>query len=461
MLTLGQPTVFGAIALGSNTTLDSSAANGALTLGQVSGATHDFTVSTGTGAQTYSGLADIGALTVSGTGLRTLNAGSYNWNSLIGTLGAVTTNGTLVFGQAATFGAVTLGSDTILAGAPMILTSTVNGTTAGAQSLTITGDATFGGAIGNTTVLSSLSVGGTSAISGGSVTTTGSPELCRRRHAGRQHDIERHLGELRQYGARRHRQSLQPRRHGDASFGGAVGDNGQRLTALSVGGISAINGGSVTTSGNQNYAGAVTLGANTALTGALIGFGGTVRGAADNLYSLAITGNAIFPGAVGDNGQRLTALSVTGTSIINGGSVTTSGNQSYAGPATLGASTTFTGGLVSFGSTLRGATDNLYSLAIVGGASFGGAVGDNGQRFTSLSVSGGSAINGGSVTTSGSQSYSGAATLGANTTLTSTNGGDIGFSGTVDSSGAPASPDDHHDRHDAFRRQYGTDRRSG
>ncbi len=110
----GQPELWRRHHAGADTAL-ATTANGAVSLlGGVSAGGNDLSVSTGAGAQTFSGLADVGALTLSGTGPRTLNGGTYNWVTLIGSLGAVTTNGTLIFGQPAVFGAVTLGSATTI-----------------------------------------------------------------------------------------------------------------------------------------------------------------------------------------------------------------------------------------------------------------------------------------------------------------------------------------------------------
>ncbi len=137
-LTLGQATSFGTITLGSATTLDSSAANGALTLGAVTGGGNNLTVSSGAGAQSFSGLADIGALTLTTSAVKTLNAGTYSWASLTGgTLGAAVTNGALTFGQATTFGAVTLGSNTRSNSAAVNGALTLGPVTGAAHDLTV------------------------------------------------------------------------------------------------------------------------------------------------------------------------------------------------------------------------------------------------------------------------------------------------------------------------------------
>ncbi len=93
--------------------IDSAAANGALTFGSVTGNAHDLTVTSGAGAQTYNGLANIGALTLTTTGTKTLHTGTYSWTAGLtgGTLGAVVLDGTITLGQTATFGATALASN--------------------------------------------------------------------------------------------------------------------------------------------------------------------------------------------------------------------------------------------------------------------------------------------------------------------------------------------------------------
>jgi hypothetical protein len=61
-----------------------------------------------------------------------------------------------------------------------------------------------------------------------------------------------------------------------------------------------------------------------------------------------------------------------------------------------------------------------------------GSVGNSAALVSLTTNAGGNvAINGGSVRTSGAQSFGEAATLGANTTLTSTSAGNIGFADTL------------------------------
>ncbi len=66
------------------------------------------------------------------------------------------------------------------------------------------------------------------------------------------------------------------------------------LTTLNVTGTSVINTSNITSTGAQTYAGTVSLGTDTNLTGSTVTFNNQVVGAA---HGLTITGNAVF----GDN----------------------------------------------------------------------------------------------------------------------------------------------------------------
>src|SRR5262249_57085552 len=71
----------------------------------------------------------------------------------------------------------------------------------------------------------------------------------------------------------------------------------------------------VTSTGTQNYDGAVTVGPTAAalnLTGSTVTFGGTVDDATAGTDALTVTGNAVFDGVVG-GGKALKSLHVTGT----------------------------------------------------------------------------------------------------------------------------------------------------
>ncbi len=201
--------------------------------------------------------------------------------------------------------------------------------------------------------------------------------------------------------------------NGHAEFDGIVGAT--PLTSLSVSGTTAMNAVTVTTSAAQTYTGAVTLDSGTTVNGVGITFGSTLNGG----QTLAVNDSGIttFTGAVGGV-TALTSVTTngTGSTVINGGVVTTTGLQTYADAVTLGQNTTLSGTLLTF-ALLNSESGETNALAISGNAAFNGAVGGTDQ-LSSLSVSGTTALDGGSVLTTGNQTYSNTMTLGADATLT-------------------------------------------
>ncbi|MEK6243972.1 MAG: hypothetical protein AABM33_05660, partial [Pseudomonadota bacterium] len=119
------------------------------------------------------------------------------------------------------------------------------------------------------------------------------------------------------------------------TYTGAGGNLTGTITDSS--GISTLNG-AITTAGAQTYTGAVTLGSATTVTGVGNTFSSTVTGA--QTLSIVDSGTTTFGGAVSVASLTTDA---GGTTAINGGSVTTTGAQSYGDAVTLGAATTLTG----------------------------------------------------------------------------------------------------------------------
>ncbi|NDA96119.1 MAG: hypothetical protein EBY03_08375, partial [Actinobacteria bacterium] len=216
------------------------------------------------------------------------------------------------------------------------------------------------------------------------------------------------------------------------------------------GGTTAINGGSVRTTGAQTYGDAVTLGANTTLTGSTITNSSTINGGG---YSLTITGNSVINGAI----SNATSTSISGTTSLGASVTTTTGGQTYTGAVTvsggdrtLTTSATAAGDTIVFGSTVDsdgatpraltittgGATPTIRFNDVVGGTNPLGAIAITGAldlnaaitNASSLTVSGVSDL-GANVTTSGNQTYSGDVSLsGGDRTLT---GSTVTFNGTV------------------------------
>ena len=305
----------------------------------------------------------------------------------------------------------------------------------GSESLTVDGTSTltFGGAVGGGTALASFATdpSGTTVISGGVVRTSGAQSY------GDAVQITTADATLTSTGNAAITFSapvdgprgLTVNTGGVTTFANAVGG----LTALAslttdAPGNSAINGGSVQTTGTQTYHDAATLANNPTLTASTVSFLGTVSGGSTS--GLAIAGNAVFGDAAGDTVTGVTSLAVSGSAAINTNTVTTSGTQLYSGTVTVANDPTLTGSTVRFLGTVAGG--GTSSLAIGGNGVFGDAAGDTVTGLTSLAVSGTAAINTNTVTTSGTQQYGGAVTVANNPTLT---GSTVTFLGTVSGGG--------------------------
>ncbi|MEI6651987.1 MAG: autotransporter-associated beta strand repeat-containing protein, partial [Chlorobiaceae bacterium] len=191
-----------------------------------------------------------------------------------------------------------------------------------------------------------------------------------------------------------------------------------------------LNGSLVTTTGTQTYNDAVTLGGDTSLSGTTVTFNGTVDG---GTYSLYIAGNAVFGDASVDTVTGLNMLHVSGTTLINSSTVSSSGVQTYNDGVTLGSDVTLTStGVGSLGDiTFDWTLDGGHSLAVntAGATTFGGIIGGT-APLTSLTTNatGTTAINGSSVTTAVAQTYNDAVTFGGDTSLI---GPTITFNGIV------------------------------
>jgi autotransporter-associated beta strand protein len=354
--------------------------------------------------------------------------------------GATQLNGGTVYtiGAQTYTGAVTLGVDNILdsTSGAINFASTVDSASTMPYSLTLntTGTTTFSGAVGNTYALNILSSTGT----------------------------------------------------GNVIFDAAAGTSAQRLASININGATQLNGGTVYTSGNQTYTGAVTLATDNLLdsTSGATNFASTVDSASTTPYSLTLnttgtttfsgavgntnalnifsstgTGNVIFNSAVGTSLQRLASISINGATQLNGGTVYTSGNQTYTGAVTLNSDNLLnsTSGAINFGSTVdsanitarsltlntsgtstfTGTVGNTYALNALsstgtGNVIFDAAVGTSSQRVASININGATQLNGSTVYTNGAQTYTGAVTLGVDNSLDA-NAGTITFNSTVDS----------------------------
>jgi hypothetical protein len=187
----------------------------------------------------------------------------------------------------------------------------------------------------------------------------------------------------------------------DNTISGAALSDSEVTTLNGTGGSETIT----TTGGDQDYTGAVTLGANTTLNSGTVELA-TVGGGGNNL-TVNNSGTATLNGAV----SGLQSLSISGATELNIDTVTTTGGQSYGGDVTLAAPTTLTGTTL----TLGGVTGNGNNLTLNNGgvATLSGPV----SGVEALSISGASQLNGGQISTTAGQSYDGEVTLGVATIL--------------------------------------------
>jgi hypothetical protein len=372
-----------------------------------------------------------GAVGGNGNPLGSLTTDALGTTSISG--GAVTTVGSQLYfddfvaGAAATV-LTSTGGSAITFGKTLIGSSNVLVTTAGVT--------TFMGAVGAAAPLTSLSTdgGGTTVINGGLVRTTGAQTYRDDVTLGAADTllistVNQPINFARAVDGA---SNLTVTTSGLTTFTGAVGAV-TALTSINAngGGITAIDGSGVVTTGPQTYTDAVTLGAaNTALmsTGnGAIRFASTADGASN--LTVATGGLTTFVDAVGGS-TALTSLTTdgAGTTALDGGTVTTSGAQTYNDAVVLGANAVVTstgGGAIAFGSTVDGAASLMVNTA--GTTTFAAAVGGTTPLTALVTDAGGAtAISGATVTTSGSQTYGDTVTLAADDTFTSS-GGSIVF----------------------------------
>ena len=423
--------------------------------------------SSGSGGATFNGLT-LAALNLTTTGTETLDAGTYTIGTGTYAFGAITLNGAIVLGQATNFGAATFGSATTLtdSAGTVGFTSTVNG----ANALTVSGNASFGGTVGVANALTSLTVTGSTTLGSGapSLKTTGA---------------QNYAGGL-TLGATT--TTLTTTSNGLVTIGANVSGASDTLTISSGSGGATFNGltlaaltltttgtetlnagtyaiglstgtfnfGAVTLNGAivlgqaTTFTGAATLGSNTTLTATnkAITFASTLNSAGATPEALTINTNSgliSFGGSVGAT-HALGPLSLAnsgGTTNISGGTVVTSGGQTYGGVVTLVNNATLSdngSGNIVFDQTVGGAGGLTVTTA--GGVTFDGSIGAVGAfgALASLTITtGGTATHlfGPGVTTTGNQSFGNAVVLHNGVDFQSTGNGAINFQSTVDAAG--------------------------
>ena len=342
--------------------------------------TFQSTVNLGTGdllvtAESVNILADIDAASVeissSGVTSTTFNGGT------------VTTTGSQLYHNAVNF--VTNTTLTSSGGSNIQFNDTVDG--AIDLQIDTAGTTIFNGAIGGNSPLSSLTTntGGTTQINGGSIQTSGNQIF--------NDDVELGANTVLTStgsGAITFNQrvngtfTLELNTDGDTTFDGTVGDTNE-LASLTTdaNGTTFINGGSIATEGGQLFNDAILLGANTVLSSSASGsinFKSTLNGA--HTLNINTAGATIFDDQVG-NSAALTSLTtdVDGTTEVNGGTITTTGGQTFHDIVSLGASVVFTSTTaddITFDQTLTGGNGITIQISSTDDVIFKDAVSTDG-----------------------------------------------------------------------------------
>src|SRR6185369_6381652 len=319
---------------------------------------------------------------------------------------------------------------------------TFGNTVEGTQSLTVNtaGVTAFLGAVGSTSPLTSVTTdaAGTTDLNGGSVKTSGAQTYNDKVVLSADTTlIATASGNVTFGNTVEGTQSLTVNTAGVTAFLGAVGSTSP-LTSVTTdaAGTTDLNGGSVKTSGAQTYNDKVVLSADTTLIATASGnvtFGNTVEGTQSLTVNTA--GVTAFLGAVGST-SPLTSVTTdaAGTTDLNGGSVKTSGAQTYNDKVVSSADTTLiatASGNVTFGNTVDG--NHSLTVNTAGVTAFLGAVGSKSPLTSVTTDAGGTTdLNGGSVKTSGAQTYNDKVVLSADTTLIATASGNVTFGNTVE-----------------------------
>ncbi|BFI96593.1 MAG: hypothetical protein RSP_21030 [Rhodanobacter sp.] len=474
--TSGAQTYNGNVLLGSGVTLatTNSAVDFTGTVDSATSTAEDLTVSAGSGAVTFGGAVGgthaLGALVVNGTGATSFgavdasslstNAGTSTLGGDITTSGAQTYNGSVLLGGNATL--TSTGSGAI------DLASTVNG----GHALTVdtAGVTTFGGVVGGTTQLTSLTTDAAGSTTlDGNVSTTGSQTYNDAVTLGSNVTLTTTNSAV-DFASTVDNASTTAEDltvnagSGALTFGGAVGggSNGalNALTtdsgtlnagalAVGAGGLSVTTtagaitqGGAWTVSGTSSFdAGAHAITLNNAGNN----FAGvvTLTNSGSNAVYLDNGGHTLTVGMLSLGSGALTLTDYGATPLVLTNDVTTDGGAvSFGGAVALGSAnitidttgggTAATGANISFGGDVSGTTAGGSSLTLTAGS--GGAVtlGTVGGAYAlnALTISGSTTLNG-NVSTTGGQTYNDAVTLGGNATLTSTGSGAIDLASTV------------------------------
>ncbi|MFP3743502.1 filamentous hemagglutinin N-terminal domain-containing protein [Achromobacter sp. SIMBA_011] len=433
---------------GGKRTLTANGANGGVALsGALNGGAQQAVIVADDGDVTLGGNAsNLASLTITGNNIdlrQVATTGAQQYNGATTLRGAYTTaNGAFGVDGATTLAStvsVTTGSGAVA----------FTGAVSGANALTVTssGTTTYGGAVD----IASLNQAGTgdTAINGGSVTTSGTQTYVGHVTLGDDAVLTGTTVTLANGADGAHALEID----GTALLTGAIGAT-TKLASLTLDGAATLNAGSIATTGNQRYKGAVTLSGDhtlSATTGG-VAFDGALDGTHD-LHVVSTAGGDVSFDAVGSATQRLGNLTVdtAGTTAFNGSVYAASVQTDDPGAVTITGERVDTTGVMRFGElvtlggnvTLKGAsvtlaggansTDEGQGLTIEGPATINGPVGAGANgRLAYLTVDGDATLGGGPLKTVGEQSYLGKVELSGNAQL-STADAKVTFNDTVTS----------------------------
>ncbi|MCZ8406647.1 filamentous hemagglutinin N-terminal domain-containing protein [Achromobacter dolens] len=433
---------------GGKRTLTANGANGGVALsGALNGGAQQAVIVADDGDVTLGGNAsNLASLTITGNNIdlrQVATTGAQQYNGATTLRGAYTTaNGAFGVDGATTLAStvsVTTGSGAVA----------FTGAVSGANALTVTssGTTTYGGAVD----IASLNQAGTgdTAINGGSVTTSGTQTYVGHVTLGDDAVLTGTTVTLANGADGAHALEID----GTALLTGAIGAT-TKLASLTLDGAATLNAGSIATTGNQRYKGAVTLSGDHTLstTTGGVAFDGALDGTHD-LHVVSTAGGDVSFDAVGSATQRLGSLTVdtAGTTAFNGSVYAASVQTDDPGAVTITGERVDTTGVMRFGElvtlggnvTLKGAsvtlaggansTDEDQGLTIEGPATINGPVGAGANgRLAYLTVDGDATLGGGPLKTVGEQSYLGKVELSGNAQL-STADAKVTFNDTVTS----------------------------
>ena len=378
--TKGTQTYAGAVTLGNDIALTTTANNGSLVFtGAVNGGQTLTLATNGSGTVSFGGLVGEGGAALTSL---SVTAGTINLSGGSATTGVKTTNGQTYSGP------VTLGTDNKLtdAGGTIDFASTVDGAEALAVS-NPTGTVTFDGVVGGSVALNSLAVtAGTVNLSGGSATTgvktTNGQTYSGPVTLGTDNKLTDAGGTIDFASTVDGAKALAVSNPtGTVTFGGLVGEGGAALTSLAVtAGTINLNGGSATTgvktTNGQTYTGPVTLLSAETLTttgNGTILFSGPASTVNGN-FDLKVTdsggaGTVEFDGVVGGFAP-LNSLAVTAGAIkLDSDSITARSDIALSGTTTFSHALTLTADSIeTLGSIEPQSTPLDLTLTAVGGS---------------------------------------------------------------------------------------------